>query len=454
MNKTRIGVIGLGYVGLVTAACFAHKGYRVTCMDVDEEKLNSLRSGKMPIYEPHLQGYFSEGVASNKIALFNEIEGVLNNSDIIFFTVGTPSRADGLADLSYLSSAARSIGIPLREHDEYVVFAVKSTVPPGTTEGVVKSILEESSGKEATKDFGLCSNPEFLKEGDAIDDFLHPDIVVIGGLDRKAGDTMESLYRDFYGVELPPIIRTTPSNAELVKYATNAFLAMKIGFANSIADIASRIPGCDSKVVLETIGNDKRIGKQFLRAGLGFGGSCLGKDLRCLIAFSKSKKYDPILFDSVIAVNESQPGIAVELAETLLGSLSGKNVAVLGLAFKPNTDDVREAVSIKVVHMLLKKGAHVTVTDPMAINNAKRIFGDGVTYEESPLECIRGKDCAILVTEWDQYSSIGPEDFKRLMNVPNLVDGRRLYDQAKMGQKLRFAAVGLYSHELTKRSKD
>jgi len=447
MRQDRIGIIGLGYVGLITASCFAHRGYHVSCMDVDKEKLDSLRRGEMTMYEPRLEGYFSEGIASNKIELTGTVHEVVSSSDVIYFTVGTPSGPDDLADLNPLKSAVESASDAIRNQKRYVVFAVKSTVPPGTTDGVVRNLLEES-GKVAGKDFGLCSNPEFLREGSAVEDLMLPDMIIIGEFDVRTGDRMESLYRKFHGDRPPPIIRTTPSNAELIKHATNAFLATKISFSNTIANVASRVPGCDSKVVLEAIGHDRRIGKEFLRAGLGFGGSCLAKDLRCLISFARRKNYDPTLLNATLAANESQPDVAIELTESLVGSLHGKKVAVLGLAFKPGTDDIREAVSIKVIERLLKKGASITATDPMAMQKAKRILGDRIDYEESASDCIKAKDCAILVTEWNQYSSITAEDFRSLMKSPNVVDGRRLYDSAEMIKKVGFVAVGLYNPKL------
>jgi len=320
---------------------------------------------------------------------------------------------------------------------------VKSTVIPGTTENIVKPILEESSGKRCGTDFGLCMNPEFLREGSALHDTFNPDRIVIGEYDKKSGDILEALYREFYAEKMPPIIRTTPVNAELIKYANNAFLATKISFINTIANICDRIPGADVTVVAKGIGLDKRIGPLFLNAGLGYGGSCLPKDLRALIQYSKNLGYEPKLLEAVESVNNSQPQRAIELCKKLLGELRGKRVAILGLAFKPNTDDIREAPSITIIRQLLKEGARVVAYDPVAIPNAKAIFKDDIEYASSAIECLKNADCCILVTEWEEFKKLKPEDFIQNMRTPILLDGRRLFDPEEFSRKIRFMAIGL-----------
>ncbi|MCC6052158.1 MAG: UDP-glucose/GDP-mannose dehydrogenase family protein [Fervidicoccaceae archaeon] len=375
---------------------------------------------------------------------------VVLSSDISFICVGTPSRPDGSADLSYVESAARSIGRALRDKKGWHLVVVRSTVPPGTTGGIVRRIIEEESGKRAGVDFGLCMNPEFTREGSAVEDTFTPDRIVIGELDERSGAFLEKLYRDFHGSNMPPIIRTSLTNAELIKYASNAFLAMKVSFINEIANIAQRVPEADVEIIARGIGLDKRIGPLFLRAGLGFGGSCFPKDLRALIRFSESVGYEPKIIRAVMEVNESQPYRALELAKSLLGSLEGKRIAVLGLAFKPNTDDVREAVSIKIVKALLSEGASVVVYDPKAMPNARRVLGETVVYAGSAEECLRGADCAIVVTEWDEFRKLRPEDFSRLMRTPVVVDGRRIYDPKEYSRKLKYAAIGLGPFETSR----
>jgi UDPglucose 6-dehydrogenase len=320
---------------------------------------------------------------------------------------------------------------------------VKSTVVPGTTENMVKPIIEKHSGKRCGIGFGLCMNPEFLREGAALYDTLHPDRIIIGEYDKKSGDVFENLFTQFYKEELPPIIRTNPSTAELIKYANNAFLATKISFINTIANVCEKIPGADVTTVAEGIGLDERIGSLFLRAGLGYGGSCFPKDVKALIAFSKSLGYEPTLIKTVKEVNNVQPYKAVELAEKLVGDLKGKRIAILGLAFKPGTEDMREATSIKVVDRLLKKKARVIVYDPVAMDNAKKIFGEKVSYSSSAIECIRNAVCCIIVTEWDEFRNLGPEDFVKHMKEPNVVDGRRIYEPRRFGERNHFTAVGL-----------
>jgi UDPglucose 6-dehydrogenase len=439
----RVSIFGLGYVGLTFGVCLGKKGFKVLGVDVDENKVAMVNRGEAPFYEPGLGELLRETVENGLFrATTDSYEDVLS-SEVSFICVGTPSLPDGSADLSYLESAARSIGRALRDKKGWHLVVVRSTVPPGTTGGIVKRILEEESGKRAGADFGLCMNPEFTREGSAVEDTFSPDRIVIGELDERSGAFLEKLYRDFHGSNIPPIIKTSLSNAELIKYASNAFLAMKVSFINEIANIAQRVPGADVEIVARGIGLDKRIGPLFLRAGLGFGGSCFPKDLRALIKFSESVGYEPKICRAVMEVNESQPYKAVELARSILGPLKGKRIAVLGLAFKPNTDDVREAVSIKIVKALLSEGASVAVYDPKAMPNARRILGDTVVYAGSAEECLRGADCAIVATEWDEFKKLRPEDFSRLMRTPVLVDGRRIYNPKEFSEKVRFAAIGL-----------
>jgi UDPglucose 6-dehydrogenase len=289
---------------------------------------------------------------------------------------------------------------------------------------------------------GLCANPEFLKEGTAINDALHPDKIVIGSSDKKSAEQLTRLYKRFYGGNLPPVIVTNPESAELVKYASNAFLATKISFINTIANIAQQTPGVDVGTVAKAIGLDPRIGELFLKAGPGYGGSCFHKDLQALINYSKKNGYNPVLFQATEETNEKQATRVVDMAEKLLGSLSDKKIAVLGLAFKKDTDDIREATSLRVISQLKKKGAKIVAYDPMAIPNAKKTLSDQIEYAENPRATIKGADCAVIMTEWDQFRKLKPEHFRAYMKTPNIVDARRIYDPEDF-RELNYAAIGL-----------
>jgi UDPglucose 6-dehydrogenase len=433
----------MGYVGLCTAVAFASRGYTVVASEADPEKASMISRGAPPFYEPGLDEMLVEVLRSGRFRCTTSTEKAVLDTDVTFITVGTPSKPDGSVDLSYVESSAEEIGRALSSKGSYHLVVVKSTVIPGTTENVVKPILERSSRKRCGVDFGLCVNPEFLREGSALYDTFNPDRIVIGECDERSGDVLESLYKEFYAEKMPPLLRTSPVNAELIKYANNAFLAMKVSFINTIANICERIPGADVTVVAKGIGLDKRIGSLFLNAGLGYGGSCLPKDLRALIQHSRSLGYEPKLLEAVKEVNDGQPRRAIELCKELVGELRGRRVAVLGLAFKPNTDDMRDAVSIKIVKRLLEEGARVVVYDPRAVENAKKVFGSSVEYATSVEECLRGSECAIVVTEWEEFRRLKPEDFLRLMKEPVVVDGRRIYDAELFSSRLRFAAVGL-----------
>jgi len=440
----KISVIGVGYVGLCTAVGLASKGYHVLACDVDAEKIEKINLGVPPFFEPGLAEKLSECIKQgNLTGLAGDVERAISESDLTYVAVGTPSKEDGGIDLKYIESASVSIGRALKTKSGYHVVIIKSTVVPGTTQKVVLPILERESKKRCGVDFGLCMNPEFLRQGSAFQDTLNADRVVIGSYDAQAGDKLEALYRGFYSGRVPPIIRTTLSTAELIKYASNAMLATKISFINTIANICEEIPGADVKVVAEAMGLDKRIGPLFLDAGLGYGGSCFPKDVKALIACAKESGYTPELLDSVEHVNKLQPLKAVEFCRRLLGSLGGKRVAVLGLAFKPDTDDMREARVIPIVNQLLAEGSDVVAYDPVAKQTAHAIFGDRIVYAASALECLDGADCCIVVTEWPEFKQLTPRDFLAVMAQPNLVDGRRIYDPAVFGAKLNFIAVGL-----------
>ncbi|MEM3871833.1 MAG: nucleotide sugar dehydrogenase [Nitrososphaeria archaeon] len=442
-GKVSLSFFGLGYVGLTTASCFASRGFNVICFDVDESKVEAVNSGIASFFEPKLENLLKSSVKKGLLKATRDPSEAVLNSDITFITVGTPAKEDGGIDLTYVLNASRMIGEALRFKGDWHIVVVKSTVVPMTTENVVKKVVEESSGKHVGKDLGLCVNPEFLREGNAVEDTFKPDRIIIGEFDKRSGDLLEDLYRKFYGNNMPPIVRTTPVNAELIKYVNNAFLAMKVSFINMVANLCQKLPDADVEVIAEGIGLDKRIGPLFLKAGIGWGGSCWPKDLRALLNFSLKNGVELPLVEATLEVNETQPYKIVELAKELVGELNGKRISVLGLAFKPETDDMRNAVSIKVIDRLLEEGAKVTAYDPRAIENARRIFGEKIEYANNLEECLKNSECALVLTEWNEFRKLALEDFIKMMKVPAVSDGRRIYDPKIFSKKLRFNAIGL-----------
>jgi UDPglucose 6-dehydrogenase len=436
-----VSIVGMGYVGLCTAATFASRGIRTIGIDIDEERIDHIRKGNAPIHEPQLDTMLKNAVKDKLLEATTDITYVAD-TDTTFLTVGTPSRLDGSIDLRFLKKAAIDLGDSLWKKGRYHLVVVKSTVVPGTTSNVVQPTLENHAETKVGRSLGLCANPEFLKEGTAINDALHPDKIVIGSKDKKSANQLTRLYRKFYASKLPPVILTSPQAAELVKYASNAFLATKISFINTIANIAQRTPGVDVGTVAKAIGLDPRIGELFLKAGPGYGGSCFHKDLQALITYSKKNGYNPVLFQATEETNEKQATRVVDMAKKLLGSLSDKKIAVLGLAFKKDTDDIREAASLRVISQLKKKGAQVIAYDPMAIPNAKKALSDQIEYAENPHSTLQGTDCAVIMTEWDQFQKLKPQDFRSYMKTPNIVDARRIYDPEDF-RELNYAAIGL-----------
>ena len=446
--SNRVLILGLGYVGLTTGLGLASRGIRVTGVEIDERKLAEIKNGRVPFHEPQASQLLRELLDSG----FFEARSSVVPADISFITVGTPSRKDGSMDLIYVESAAKAMGAFLRKHGSYHLIVVKSTVLPGTTEGVIKPIIESESGKKVGRDFGLAMNPEFLREGSALRDMYEPDRLVIGEHDNRSGDILASLYGEFYASNSPPVLRTNIVNAEFIKYASNAFLALKISYINTIANIAQRVQGADVETIARGIGLDQRISGKFLNAGLGYGGSCFPKDVRALIAFSKSVGYDPLLLEGTERINLAQAQSAIDLASQLLGdNLSGRVVTMLGLSFKPGTDDIREAVSARMLRSLLERGATVRAYDPAAAGNMSRVFPEDerMIYAISALDALKGSDCCFLVTEWDEFKKLEPDVFLGLMRTPVLIDGRRLYDAEAYSKKIRFAAIGLGPSETT-----
>ncbi len=440
-----LSVFGLGRVGLTTAVCLAKKGHDVLGIELDAGRVETIQQGDAPLFEPELDHYLRDVIATRSLTVTTEPREN-SKSEISFITVGTPSNPDGSFDLEQIQSVAASIGRSLRDRHEYQLVVVKSTVTPGTSRNVIKPALEKESGKKCGMAFGLCSNPEFLREGQAIHDTQNPDRIIIGSEDERCASTLENFYRELYKSNIPSVIKTTYENAELIKYANNAFLATKISFINTIARIAERIPHADVTTVANGIGLDARICPSFLEAGLGYGGSCLPKDVAALAAFSRSIGYEAELLVGVSRVNRKQSSWPAEYAKRVSKSVKSRRLAILGLAFKPNTDDIREAVSISVVRSLLQEGAQVVVYDPRAMQNARHIFGEHIQYAPSARDCLEGAELAILVTEWEEFKQITPEDFLALMRRPVLLDGRRIYDPNAMRKAgIEFAAVGLAS---------
>ncbi len=413
-----ISIIGTGYVGLVTGTCFAKLGNNILCIDVDKEKVEKINKGISPIYEADLDKILSE--YKDKIKATVDYKTALKNTDITFICVGTPSEKDSSIDLSFIKQAAMEIGRQLKTRDEWHLVAVKSTVLPGTTQNVVLPILEKHSRKKAGQDFGVAMNPEFLREGDAVKDFLKPDRIVIGSFDEKSRNVLRSLYKDFSC----PIVETSLSAAEMIKYASNTFLATKISFANEIGNMCKKL-GIDAYEVADGIGLDKRIGRAFLDSGIGWGGSCFPKDLRALVAWAKKEKEPAKIIESTINVNNLQPLKLINVLKKHISNLNGKTIGVLGLAFKPNTDDIRESRAIPIIEKLLDEAAFVKAYDPKAMEKFKKIF-PSIEYCSSAQETLNS-DAVLITTKW--------EGFKKLDYTGKIViDGRRL-EEAKNAKK-------------------
>lgn len=409
----KISIIGGGYVGLILSACFAKRGHFIRLIESDSSKVDVINSGRSPAYEPGLEGLISDHVGKNLIAT-TSYDGI-RESDVIFICVGTPPMPNGDTDLTMVASASRSIGEAIKGSRRYHAVVVKSTVPPGTTENLVMQEVAKYSDKS---DIGFAMNPEFLREGHAIEDFMHPDRTVIGCNETRTGNLIESIYKEFDA----PIIRTEIIEAEMIKYASNAMLATKISFSNEIGNICKRL-GIDVYSVMKGVGMDHRINPYFMDAGAGFGGSCFPKDVASLIRVAEKLGYDPSLLKSVMKVNDQQPKIIVELLDQRLGGIHGKNIAVLGLAFKKDTDDIRGSRAISVIRELERAGAIVRAYDPLASNNACREIPDLKCYSNAE-DALRNADGCIIMTEWQEFSKLD-EEFN-LMKSKVIIEGRRI----------------------------
>jgi UDPglucose 6-dehydrogenase len=447
LYKYRVSILGTGFIGLCSAACFADKDIKVLASTHNEKKAKLINDGKAPFYEADLQEMMDDiKIRKHELlqCLLDPIKAILE-TDISMITQGTPMREDKSIDLGYIESTAREIGEALKQKDSYHLVVVRSTVVPGTTRNLVGKIITEVSGKTPGKDFGLCMQPEFLAEGRSIEDTLRPDRIVIGAIDDRSGEMLEEFYKYFYGDHLQkcPLLRMNLESAELVKYGNNCLLSTKISYANEFANFAQLVPNVDIVQVMKGVGLDYRINDRFLGAGVGFGGSCFHKDVNAIKAWSKSKGYTSRLLEAVLGINDDQAIKIVDMAEQLAGKLAGKKVTLLGLAFKPGTDDMREAASIRVVNELRKRGiTDIVGYDPKAIKTAEVEMGDKIKYAQSVEDALKDSECVILITEWDEFKKLTPDDFKKHMKTPCLVDGRRLYDYDIFNKALPFRAIG------------
>ena len=430
----RVAMIGTGYVGLVSGACFADFGHHVTCVDMDAAKIAALQRNEIPIYEPGLDRMVETNARQGRLEFTTDLKKSVIEADAVFIAVGTPSRrGDGHADLSYVHAAAREIAGALAG---FTVVVTKSTVPVGTSDDVERIIQEACPDAE----FAVVSNPEFLREGAAIQDFKHPDRIVIGTDDPRARQVMAELYRPLY-LNQAPILYTGRRTAELIKYAANAFLATKITFINEIADLCERL-GADVQEVARGIGLDNRIGSKFLHAGPGFGGSCLPKDILALIKTAQDQATPLRVVEAVAAVNDARKRAMARKVAAAVGNLRGKTIAILGLTFKPNTDDMREAPSVPLVTALQDFGARVRAYDPVGVEQARGVLTD-VTFCDGPYSCADGADAVVIVTEWEQFRALDLDRLKAVMASPVVVDLRNIYRAEEMvGRGFIYESVG------------
>ena len=429
----KIAVVGTGYVGLVAGACLAENGNEVICVDKDQAKIETLWAGRMPIYEPGLEEMVKRNTAEKRLTFTTNLPEAVQASEIVFIAVGTPMGEDGSADLQHVLAVAHEIG---KSINKYTVVVDKSTVPVGTAKKVKAAIASETSVP-----FAVVSNPEFLKQGAAIEDFMKPDRVVIGCDDEKAGDVMRAVYAPFTRTGAPIMVMDTPS-AELCKYAANAMLATRISFMNEIANVCERV-GANAEAVRKAVGSDRRIGPSFLFPGIGYGGSCFPKDVKAMLKSAADEGYDFKILHAVEAVNVAQKSVLFDKIQTQLGDLTGKTIAMWGLAFKPKTDDMREAPAITIIEKLLAAGASVRAYDPEATETAKRVFGDRITYCQHSYDALEGADALAVVTEWNEFREPDFKKIKQLLKSPVVFDGRNIYSPEQMrGLGFQYLSIG------------
>ena len=430
----KITVVGTGYVGLVTGTCFAETGNQVICVDIDKDKVAKMRNGEVPIYEPHLDVLFERNIEQGRLTFTTDLKSAIKDAEIIFLALPTPPGEDGSADLSYILGVAEELGEII---EEYKVIVDKSTVPVGTADKVHNAIATKTSVP-----FDVVSNPEFLREGFAVDDFLKPDRVVIGTSSDRARKVMEELYKPFVR-QGNPILFMDEKSAELTKYAANSFLATKITFMNEVANFCEKV-GADVDKVRIGIGADTRIGNRFLFPGIGYGGSCFPKDVQALVKSGKEQNFDFKILHAVMEINEDQKTILFpKIKNYFKGNLKGKKIAVWGLSFKPDTDDIREAPALYMIDALTKEGAEITAFDPEAMDNVNASIGDKINYSSNEYQAIEGADALLICTEWGVFRNPNFEKMKTLLNDAVVFDGRNLYDTHEMNEKgFYYSSIG------------
>ena len=425
-----IAIIGTGYVGLVSGACFAEMGVNVTCVDVDKQKIDNLANGVVPIYEPNLTDMVIKNHSAGRLHFSTDLKSCLSDVEVLFCAVGTPPDEDGAADLRYVLDVARTVG---QNIDKYILFVTKSTVPVGTARKVKTVIAEELSRRGVDVEFDVASNPEFLKEGAAIKDFMSPDRIVVGTESQRARQIMDKLYKPFTLNHYRMIYTDIPS-AEMIKYASNAMLATRISFMNEIANLCDLV-GADVNMVRQGIGSDSRIGNKFLYPGCGYGGSCFPKDVKALIRTASDNGYVMSILQAVENVNNRQKSILFDkLCLVFDGDIKDKTIAVWGLAFKPETDDMREAPSLVVIDKLLTAGCSVKVYDPIAMDECRRRIGNSVMYADNMYDAAEGADAILLITEWKEFRMPSWSRVRQIMKTPVIIDGRNIYDKKEMSE--------------------
>lgn len=424
----KIAIIGSGYVGLVTGTCFSEVGIDVVCVDVNKQKIEDLKNGIIPIFEPGLEEMVHRNMKKGRLTFTTNLADAISDAEVLFIAVGTPPDEDGSADLKYVLSVARECG---KHMNDYLLIVTKSTVPVGTATKVREAVTEELFKRGISIDFDVASNPEFLKEGAAIEDFLKPDRIVIGLDSQRAEELMKSLYKPFT-LNGHPVIFMDITSAEMTKYAANSMLATKISFMNDIANLCE-IVGADINMVRRGIGSDSRIGTKFIYPGIGYGGSCFPKDVQALVKTASEYKYELRVLKAVEEVNKDQKMVLFnKILNHFNGDLKGKTVAVWGLSFKPQTDDMREAPSLVIINKLLEAGAHVKAYDPVAMKEARHHFGDTITYFDDQYEALIDANCMALITEWPEFKFPKFPVMKKLMINPVIFDGRNIYDRGEM----------------------
>ena len=431
-----IAVVGLGFVGLSISSVLASKNYNVVGIDIDNQKCSDIRNGVLPLFEPGLENTLRVGL-KKKLTISNNFS-LIKNCDMIFVTVGTPQKSNGAIELSMIKKATTTIGQIIKKSKKNPIIFIKSTVVPGTAQNVILPILEKKSGKKANRGFGIISNPEFLQESNAIRDTKYPHVIILGGKQTKYMKKAKMFFSKMH--PNVPIVITNFQTAEMIKYANNSFLATKISFINQLSNICQNIPGTNIDDIAKIIGLDPRIGKLFLNAGPGYGGSCLPKDISALINFADKIGVKPILLNAVKKTNHEQMNNIVSLMKKILGGIASKRITILGTAFKPNTDDIRDSKSIELIKKLLKNKSKITIHDPKAIKNTKKIFGEKILYATSISDALNKSQCVIIMTHWKQYDTLNNNSIKR-MNEKNIIDCRRVLVKKELDAK--YYAIGI-----------